>query len=79
MKNDSRIKLINNKENRGTLYSRSIGALSAKGEYIFSLDNDDEFFGIDSLDYIYNQAKEGNHDIIYFRRFSIRNKSVLKL
>ena len=79
MKNDSRIKLINNKENRGTLYSRSIGALSAKGEYIFSLDNDDEFFGIDSLDYIYNQAKEGDHDIIYFRKFSIRNKSILKL
>ena len=79
MKNDSRIKLINNRENHGTLYSRCIGVLSAKGEYIFSLDNDDEFFGKDSLDYIYKQAKKGEHDIVNFKRLSIRNKSFLKL
>ena len=32
-KDDSRIKVINNRKNMGTLYSRSIGGLSAKGEY----------------------------------------------
>ena len=79
MKNDSRIKLINNKKNYGTLYSRSIGALSAKGAYIFSLDNDDEFFGKDSFDYIYKQAIEGNHDIIYFKKIYVRNKKKAKL
>ena len=79
IKNDSRIKLINNKQNHGTLYSRSIGALSAKGSYIFSLDNDDEFYGKDSFDYIYKQAIEGDHDIIYFKRISVRNKKTLKL
>ena len=31
---DARIKIINNQKNMGTLYSRSIGALSAKGKYI---------------------------------------------
>ena len=30
---DQRIRLIKNNENRGTLYTRSIGALNAKGKY----------------------------------------------
>ena len=42
-KEDPRIKIIENKKNRGILYSRSIGVLSAKGKYLFSLDNDDMF------------------------------------
>jgi cellulose synthase/poly-beta-1,6-N-acetylglucosamine synthase-like glycosyltransferase len=36
-KNDSRIKIINNKKNMGTLFSRSIGVLSSKGKYIQNL------------------------------------------
>ena len=40
-KEDQRIILLENKENMGTLYSKSIGALYAKGEYIHSLDSDD--------------------------------------
>ena len=40
-KYDKRIKIINNKKNMGTLYSRSIGVLQSKGNYIFPLDNDD--------------------------------------
>ena len=79
MKNDTRIRLINNKQNYGTLYSRSIGALSSKGSYIFSLDNDDRFFGIDSLDFIYNQAKEGDYDIINFKRIYSRNLKIPRL
>ena len=33
-KEDNRIRIINNKNNSGILYSRSIGALSANGKYI---------------------------------------------
>jgi len=40
---DLRISLLNNKKNMGTLYSRSVGTLVAKGSYIFPLDNDDLF------------------------------------
>ena len=47
-KEDPRIKIINNQKNMGILYSRSIGALSAKGEYIFPLDNDDMLLDEDS-------------------------------
>ena len=60
-KEDKRIKILNNKKNMGTLYSRSIGALNAKGEFIFPLDNDDLFFNEDLFKSIYNIAI--NHKI----------------
>ena len=60
---DKRIRLIKNKKNKGILYSRSIGALNAKGKYIMALDNDDLFlFGI--FNKCYKEAKKNNFDII---------------
>ena len=62
---DCRIKLIKNKENRGTLYTRSIGALNAKGKYIMTIDNDDLFMpGIFNISY--EEAENNNIDIIEF-------------
>ena len=46
----------------GTLYSRCIGALLAKGNYILSLDNDDLFFDEDVFDFLYNKIKNDNLD-----------------
>ena len=66
-KEDPRIKIINNKKNMGILYSRSIGALSAKGQYIFGLDNDDMFLNRDVFEVITNIADKGNFDIIEFK------------
>ena len=40
---DKRIQILENRINRGTLYSRSIGALYSKGKYIMTIDNDDMF------------------------------------
>ena len=39
---DKRIKIVNNTENKGLLYSRSMGVIKSKGEYIMDLDPDDE-------------------------------------
>ena len=64
---DRRIKIINNKKNMGTLYSRCIATLISKGEYIFPLDNDDMIFGKDILDILDKKAKEGNYDIVGFK------------
>ena len=64
---DPRIKLINNKKNMGTLYSRSIGVLAAKGKYIFPLDNDDMFLDKDVFEIITNIAESENHDIVEFK------------
>ena len=65
-KNDSRIKIINNSKNKGTLYSRCIGVLSSKGKYIFSLDNDDMLFTNDLFNTIYQYQEKTNFDIIVF-------------
>ena len=54
---DHRIKIINNKKNMGILYSRSIGTLLSKGEYIFPLDNDDLFLDEDVFKSISNNIK----------------------
>ena len=63
---DSRIKIINNPNNRGLLYSRAIGILNSKGEYLINLDPDDEFNGINDLKYLYNKAKRYNVDYISY-------------
>ena len=70
-KEDPRIKYIQNKENRGTLYSRSIGALNAKAKYIMTIDNDDLFLpGIFNI--CYEEAEINNIDIIEFSGCVIR-------
>jgi glycosyltransferase involved in cell wall biosynthesis len=66
-KTDKRIVIINNKNNMGTLYSRCIGALKAKGEFIFPLDNDDMFFDDDIFNIIYEEANNSNYDIVGFK------------
>lgn len=63
---DLRIIIIKNKKNMGILYSRSIGVLQSKGEYIINLDHDDLFFDEDVLDTSYKIAKKDNFDIISF-------------
>jgi len=66
-KQDPRIKILKNNKNMGILYSRSVGALSSKGIYIFSLDNDDMFLDFDVFSTITNIANEGNFDVVEFR------------
>ena len=63
-KEDKRIKIISNKKNMGTLYSRCIGALSAKGKYIFPLDNDDMFLDEDVFQTITNIAESESFEIL---------------
>ena len=50
----------------GILYSRSIGALSAKGKYIFIMDGDDMYLSNDVLSSITKIALKSNIDIIIF-------------
>ena len=66
-KEDSRISIINNSKNMGTFYSRCIGTLLSKGEYIFALDNDDMIFDNNVFEFIYNIAKNENIDVVGFK------------
>ena len=70
---DNRIKIINNQKNMGTLYSRCIGVLNAKGKYIFALDNDDTFLDEDIFETIYYIAQKYCYDIVEFKSFNIPN------
>lgn len=63
---DSRIKIINNEKNRGLLYSRAVGILNSKADYLMNLDPDDEFHGSNNLKYLYNKIKRYNVDMISF-------------
>lgn len=72
-KEDKRIYILNNKKNMGTLYSRCIGTLKSRGDYIFPLDNDDMLTDIDIFEYIYNIAKKDDYDIVEFKAFDIPN------
>ena len=56
-KEDQRIKIIDNKQNKGILYSRCVGTLAAKGKYIFPLDNDDMFLDKDVFQLLTLQKK----------------------
>ena len=70
---DQRIKILNNKNNKGILYSRSIGCLSSKGKYIFPIDNDDMILDKDVFEAIINIANNKSIDMIEFRGISIPN------
>ena len=70
---DHRIRIVNNHKNMGTLYSRSIGVLISRGEYIFNLDNDDLYFDNNLVDFIFCKAKTQNLDIVHFRTIIIHN------
>ena len=72
---DKRIKVINNKKNLGTLYSRCLATLMSKGEYIFALDDDDMIFGDDIFDSLYKNIIEDNYDILAFKAVNSKSYS----
>ena len=71
---DKRIKIFKNKKNRGALYSKSVGALNSKGEYIMLLDSDDLFAHIDLFNICFNEVKLNNIDILEFSGFISYNR-----
>ena len=75
-KYERRIFLINNNKNMGTLYSRNIGAMLAKGKYIFALDHDDMFLNDYIIQKIYKIAEINDYDIIGFKTIYV-NKNLL--
>ena len=58
------IKYIRNETNKGTLYSRKIGAINSNGKYIIYLDSDDKLT-TDALQIIYDSINK-EYDIIHF-------------
>ena len=72
MDEDPTIRLINNEKNRRILFSKSIGALFANGEYIILLDQDDMFITDIAFSSLYNESKKNNIDLIQFQDFVLK-------
>ena len=70
MRNDKRIKLIENKVNRKILFCKSIGVLNSKGKYIIELDQDDMFIRNDAFNFIYYESEKYGLDILKFRHIT---------
>ena len=66
---DPRIENIYNNKRMGILYTRSIGVLHAKGEFVITLEQEDFFSEKNVLGYIYKEAKEENMDVINYKIF----------
>ena len=66
MKNDKRIKLIKNNENRRILFCKSIGALNSKGKYIIEIDQDDLLIKENAFDIIYKESIKYQLDLLHF-------------
>ena len=75
LKIDRRIKLIKNKLNKGTLYSRCYGVLHSNGEYINFVDPDD-FVLKNGLYNSYNYIKKNRLSIVQFNTIFQRLKHV---
>ena len=74
---DPRIKLLKNKNNKGILYTRSIGTLNSKGKYIFPINSGDIFIN-DIFHICEEEAELNNIDILEFSgyNYSISNLTV---
>lgn len=66
MKEDFRIKLVQNYYNQGTCLTRINGVLSSVGDYIISLDPDD-FLYSDGVEMVYNSAVKLDADVLEYR------------
>ena len=75
IKRDKRIKMIKNKKNMGSLYSRSIGGNIAKGKYIIFVDSDDIILKEGILKVYYHSVKF-NLDIVQFLSILQKNENI---
>ena len=69
-KEDPRITIITNKQNRGVIYNRIYGAIRSKGEYVTFIDADDALCNVNILEKAYNVAtKEHDEkiDIVHYQ------------
>lgn len=64
-KKDSRIKIVHNPQNLGTLLARKSGADAAQGKYIIFLDPDDSL-ALNAVELLYSEAQRTSAEIVIF-------------
>ena len=66
IKEDPRIILLKNKENKGILYTKAIGVLNSKGKYVMTLDVDDVYSSRYAFSTLFFEAEKNDLDILGF-------------
>jgi len=69
MVKDPRIKLYQNEQNRGILYTKTRGVLNAKGKYVMTLDEDNIYVQRDAFSTLYLEAEKNNLDLLGFASY----------
>lgn len=77
--NDKRIKIVNNHKNRGLLYSRAMGIINSRGEYLMNLDPDDELKDSYVLEFLYNIINQTKVEVLKFGLIIIGKRNSRKL
>ena len=72
--NDSRVKVIENKKNRGQGFSRNIGIKHANGEYIAFVDSDD-YLSLNLFETTFKRAKQLDLDLLLFKSIAFDNET----
>jgi glycosyltransferase involved in cell wall biosynthesis len=78
---DKRILLIENKKNRGILYSKSLGVKISRGKYVIVIDQDDIFLSKNLFSVLYKISERYKLDILQFKRailFEVNKKVKFK-
>jgi glycosyltransferase involved in cell wall biosynthesis len=66
MKNEPRINLLINNENKGQFHGKMQGVLKAKGEYILCLDQDNYYVSKYAFSVLYEESKKNDLDLLGF-------------
>ena len=66
MKNEPRIKLLINNENKGQFHNKMKAVLKAKGEYILFLDQDNYYTSKYAFSILYEESKKNDLDLLGF-------------
>jgi len=77
MKKEPRIKLYENKENKGILYTKCFGVYVSKGKYIMLLDEDDIFGQREAFSTLYKLAEKDDLDILGFSTMFTEQENIL--
>ena len=76
--NDKRIKIVNNTKNSGLLYTRAMGIIHSKGDYIINLEPDDLLSNETDLEYLYSNTNNSQIDLINYNGFEISSDGYKK-
>ena len=64
---DKKIRLVKNKENKGILFTKSLGVKYAKGKYTISMDQDDIYINKNLFSELFNISEKNDLDIIQYK------------